>query len=285
MPPAPGSTGARPKGPCTIAPLPAIEFPLLSIVFPLRPTAVIILSEVWSDHIFIRTEMRRLLLNLIFVFPFFSPAQAPSWAWAKSAAAFSGVGEGISVCTDVAGDVFIVGMFTSPILTFGSYNLTNANAGTEDIFIAKFDAAGNVIWAIRAGGTNDDFVYSINSDAGGNIFITGGFQSSAIPFGNITLVNTGGWDTFIVKYDPNGNVLWAKGATASGNDVGTSVSSDPNGNAIITGWFQGAITFGPFTLANNGSGNLFVVKYDANGNTLWAKRAGGAGTEIGRASC
>jgi hypothetical protein len=81
---------------------------------------------------------------------------------------------------------------------------------------------------------------------------------------------------FLVKYDANGSVLWAKGSVGSGSDAAHSISADGNGNAYVTGSYASSpIAFGTSTLTA-GNGNLFLTKYDANGNTLWAKSSGGA---------
>jgi hypothetical protein len=90
---------------------------------------------------------------------------------------------------------------------------------------------------------------------------------------------------FFVKYDPSGNALWAKSAGGNSDDRAYSVSSDGNGNIIISGYFQSSsITFGTTTLtnANAGSSDMFFIKYDPNGNAIWAKSHGGIGDENGR---
>jgi hypothetical protein len=211
--------------------------------------------------------------------------------WAKSPI---GGGEAISVSTDAGGNVFITGKFGSPTVTFGSTTLSNN--GAFDIFIAKYDANGNVLWAQSAGGVNNDDGISVSADANGNVFVTGYFQSHTITFGSTILTNVGPSlqgppggdfpDLFIVKYDANGNVLWAKSAGGTKDDYGWSLSADANGNVFITGSFESrTITFGSTILTNtdtsSGSNDVFVAKYDAGGNMLWAKSAGGMNNDDG----
>src|SRR6185369_12691602 len=89
-------------------------------------------------------------------------------------------------------------------------------------------------------------------------------------------------DVFTAKYDPEGNVLWAASAGGTGTDNGTGIGVDAAGNCYITGHFSStSITFGATTLTRTGSENVFVVKYDASGNVLWANRAGGTGFDAG----
>lgn len=200
-------------------------------------------------------------------------AQAPGWTWAKN---IYGTDDetGYSVAVDLSGNVFVAGYFGSRTLKIGSITLTNA--GAENVFIAKFDASGNVLWAKSAGGTYYDDGMSVTTDISGNAYLTGYFGSSTITFGSTTLTNAGSYDIFIAKYDPNGNVLWAKGVSGSIEDQGSSVIADPSGNSFVTGYFNSlSLTFGTITVQNISEFDIFLAKYDAGGNVLWAKGAGG----------
>ena len=84
-------------------------------------------------------------------------------------------------------------------------------------------------------------------------------------------------EMFLVKYDPNGNLVWAKAATGSFSVSGFAVATDNSGNIFVTGSFGhhnfgGNVTFGTTTLTSVGGGDVFVAKYDPSGNVLWAKR-------------
>jgi hypothetical protein len=205
-----------------------------------------------------------------------SRAQAPSWLWAKSSA---GAGMAYSVAEDASGNYYVTGSFDSPTITFGSYTLTKT--GADDIFLVKYDGNGNVQWAISAGGSSEDEAQSVAVDALGNVFIAGDFRSSSITFGSYTLTNSGLNDMFIVKYDANGNVIWAKSAGGTGFEYAFSVCVDVSGNALVTGTFSSStITFGSFTLINKGVGDIFLVKYNAFGTILWAKNEGGLNDDI-----
>jgi hypothetical protein len=199
--------------------------------------------------------------------------------WAKSA---GGVGydDGRSIATDASGNVFVTGFFESPTLAFDTTVLTNA--GLVNIFIVKYDTAGNVLWAKSAGGTINDIGVSVTADLNGNVLVTGTYESPTITFGTTVLTNSGGRDIFIVKYDAGGNVLWAKSAGSTGFDYSTGISTDVNGNVFVTGFFESTtLTFGTTVLNNAGSANIFIAKYDVNGNPLWARSAGGTGYDYG----
>ncbi len=202
--------------------------------------------------------------------------QTPNWSWAKNAIGSSSE-LGFGITTDGLGNIYIVGEFSSSNSTFGSYTLTNS--GNRDMFLVKYDPFGNVIWAKSAGGTEDDAGISICTDTEGNIYCTGYFYSPSITFGSTTLNNLGMANVFIVKYDPTGNVVWAKGAGGNNQDIGRSITTDGVGNIYVTGGFTSAtITFGNITLTkvNNPYDyqDIFIAKYNSNGNVIWAKSAG-----------
>lgn len=203
--------------------------------------------------------------------------------WAKSAGGTS-YDNGNSICTDRDGNVYIAGEFFSSTITFDSTTLSNTQNYNMDIFIAKYDSSGNLIWAINDGGTSYDYCNSICTDTSGNIFITGYFSSSTINFGGTTLINTGLRDLYVVKFNANGNVLWAKNANGNDGDLSTSISADINGNVVITGYFYSdTISFGNITLINSDTifnSDVFIAKYDINGNILWAKSAGGMKNDL-----
>lgn len=200
--------------------------------------------------------------------------------WAKSAGGING-DYGSSVSADANGNVFVTGGFSSPTISFGTTTFTKS--GVSKVFVVKYDANGNVLWAKSAEGwASFDAPYSVSADAGGNVLVTGAFESSVITFDSITLINGGGGNSFIAKFDSTGNILWAKSSHGTGSDEINSVCSDENGNAFVTGWFDSpTLTFGSTTLINSGIYNIFTAKYDVYGNILWARSAGGSGDDEG----
>jgi hypothetical protein len=167
-------------------------------------------------------------------------------------------------------------------MTFGAIALTNTKTcfnGCRDIFIAKYNANGEVLWAKSAGGTNSDLPYSVTADASGNIWVAGVTGSPNAVFDSIALPKTTNMlmsGAFLAKYDNNGNVLWAKrtdGATS------LSVAVDASGDAYLAGNFtKASVLFGSITLMNSKkiqTSDIFLAKYGPNGEILWAKSTGG----------
>ncbi|MGD0710352.1 MAG: T9SS type A sorting domain-containing protein [Bacteroidales bacterium] len=200
--------------------------------------------------------------------------------WAKS---FGGADDDAanSVAVNAIGNVYLTGYFYNDTLTFGSTSLTNAN-GYDDIFLAKLDTSGNVIWANSAGGTDNALANSVVADASGNAYVAGGFYCDTLSFGSISLINdnAGYEDIVLAKYDSSGNVLWAKSEGGANDDAAYSVTTDASGNAYLTGSFRSAtLAIGTSVLMNsdttNSTEDIFLAKYNANGNLLWAKSAGG----------
>ena len=205
--------------------------------------------------------------------------------WAQGAGAVYDEG-GSSITTDLIGNVYVAGDIGSAYFYIGSNILINSGVGAYDIFIAKYDSAGNVLWAKSAGSTNNDQPADINVDNNGNAYVTGMFQSPSIVFGNDTLVNSStSIDIFIMKYDSSGTTMWARSAGGVSADYGTGITSNSNGNAYATGHFNNTITFGSFTFSTVGLDDIYIVKYDSSGNVLWAARAGGANNDNGNAIC
>jgi hypothetical protein len=226
--------------------------------------------------------MRNLFILLFAVFCTKVNAQAPVWEWAQGIGGSDSESEP-AVASDKDGNVFLSGNFFSTTLTFGSTTLTNDSAGIPDMFLVKMDNSSNVLWATSAGGNDQDRAFSVEVDADGNCYVAGSFKSPSITFGTTTLTNaSSGYDCFIVKYDADGNVLWAMRAGGGSNDFPKHIVADASGIYIAGYYYSPTITFGSVTLTNTGSPDLFVVKLDTSGNGLWGQSVNGGtfGSEI-----
>lgn len=198
--------------------------------------------------------------------------------WAKSAGG-DGIDYGYSITTDASGNIYVTGSFGGSGATFDTYTINNK--GGWDVFIAKYDTAGNCLWVKSAAGTGDDHGWSIACDDENNPYITGKFISPDIDFGNGAMINAGNWDIFIAKYNPSGNLLWAERFGGSNWDNVNSVVYDNSGRMYICGYFESStIVLGPDTLIETDSsgffGDAFVARMDKQGNILWAENAGGS---------
>jgi len=198
--------------------------------------------------------------------------------WAKQASGTSkDCGYGIS--SDASGNSYVTGNFWTSA-TFGAFQLTSVGDQYLDIFTAKYDPSGNCLWAKSGGGIYHDYGSGISTDANGNSYVTGTYQENGT-FSGTQLPNNGSYDIVLLKYDPIGNLVWAKNMGGSGDDEGSAVFVDAAGNSYLSGYFNGSAAFGKFQLTSYGGSDIYVAKYDPDGNCLFARNAGSPGTDQG----
>ena len=124
----------------------------------------------------------------------------------------------------------------------------------------------------------------VTTDSGGNVIFAGSFHN-AVDFGGGSNVcsSPGACEySFVVKYDPAGNLLWTRVFGALGVGVAlTSVAVDAADEIVATGGFSGPLDFGDGPLAYSGGSDVFVVKLTPAGDTLWSRAYGGTWDETG----
>lgn len=226
--------------------------------------------------------MKRILLLASSVMTVIS-LQAQTLLWANRFGS-TGIEEGIAVTTDASGNVYNTGGFTGTVdfdPSVATANLSN-NAGI-DIFISKYDANGNYIFAKQIGGASlDSKPRAIAVDASGNAYVTGFFQGTVDfdPSAATTNLTATNLDIFIVKLDASGNFVWAKSISGASSEAGHDITLDATGNIYITGYFYATVDFDPgagtANLSNGTGADIFVAKYDNNGNYIWARQLGGS---------
>ena len=165
-----------------------------------------------------------------------------------------------------------------------------ANGGI-DVCVAKYDAAGNYVWAISFGGPGDEEIVSVANDPPGNIYIAGTF-TGAVNFdpnrpGGLTRTSRGGRDVYFLKLSPEGRVLWEFDFGSALDDLVYHLRVDSAGGVYITGAFQRTINLGTgggvanFTSA--GGNDIYLARYDTNGNYVNAITIGANDDERGYA--
>lgn len=146
-------------------------------------------------------------------------------------------------------------------------------------------------WAVNTTGNATGVVNALCTDPVGNIFEAGYYIGSTISFGNTTLVKPGspnvGSGCFIAKYNAGGMVLWAISFGGTSYDMIRGGCTDAQGNLYVTGTLGGAqVTIGTITLTGGSfTGNIFLAKFDPNGNALWARRYVGTNSDEGTGVC
>ncbi|MBL4753193.1 MAG: T9SS type A sorting domain-containing protein [Flavobacteriales bacterium] len=169
------------------------------------------------------------------------------------------------------GDLYIGGSFQDSV-DFdpgpGVANLTSA--GLDDIFLAKYDSAGNYLWAQRAGGTQSDLCFDIALDtSSGGVYMCGCFKDSA-DFGSLSLIASAETDIFFGNYDGNGNPLWVQRAGLVFVECAEGIALDPNsfGDVYIVGTFYDYMDLDPgldtFLVTSSNAAEAFFAKYDSS---------------------
>jgi hypothetical protein len=191
--------------------------------------------------------------------------------WAVKAGG-AGADRGFSIKADDAGNVYVTGYYYGTA-TFGSSSITSVG-GSQDVFIAKYDTSGNLVWVKSVGGSDAETGYGITSDHAGNVIVTGQFKGIAT-FGTSTLSSTinpltalPSFDIFTVKFNSTGTFLWVKQGLANYDDRGLDVAVDLSDNIFIVGQFSDTIQFNTIhynTVMNSG----FLLKYSPSGNEQW----------------
>ena len=187
---------------------------------------------------------------------------------------------GIDIVLDNFGNVIITGYFLDsmdfdpdPLI---EVQLVGNPWPAKNAFIAKYTNTGLFIWANHLGtGTGNGVAVDDNN----NIYGTGEIDSNHDfdPSANTaTFPSNGSFDAYLVKYDFSGNYVFAQLMGSNLRDVGHSVLVDNNDNPVIAGYYSENANFGQtasgslVTLAWSGDEDMFLAKYDPNGNNLFA---------------
>lgn len=194
------------------------------------------------------------------------------------------------VVVDGSGNIYVTGSFIGTVdfdPSASTANLVSAAATTSDIFIAKYDANGNYVWAKRVGGsTGNDVGKGIALDGSGNVIISGYFFGT-VDFdpsaATANLVAFGSFDACLAKYDGSGNYVWAKKLGGTSTDNGGKIAIDGSDNIYMVGLFNGTADMDPSAatanITSNGAQDIFVGKYTSAGVYTWAFKLGGTTTD------
>ena len=185
---------------------------------------------------------KSVVLSFLIICANYVHAQADVKVWTRLAGSGS-YDDGYAVAADNFGNGIIAGA------TQGS--LEGGNAGRYDLFVAKYDPAGNRLWLRQRGTIEREFAYGVATDASGNIYVTG-YTGSGLD-GNTSF---GLWDVFLTKFDSSGNWQWTKQDGTGQDDEGRAVATDSSGNVYITGYVRGNF----HGITRVGSADVFISK-------------------------
>ena len=184
----------------------------------------------------------------------------PTSTLSVSAAPTSGTTTAQSTVADSSGNVYVLGNATG---NFGN----QVNQGAQDAYLTKYDSAGNVLWTRMLGSTGTANGSTLALDPTGGVVIAGSTTAAL----TTTSVTDGNTDTFVAKYDANGNQTWVKQLQTLSNNQAASVSVDASGNVFIGGQVTGVIGSGQ---TKQGGNDAYVAKLDNKGKLVYEKQFG-----------
>lgn len=200
-----------------------------------------------------------------------------NFIWAKQ---FGGTDNdyGNDIAIDALGNILVTGQFKGTADFDPGVDTFNLIAPVYNMYVLKLDSLGNFLWVKQmVGSSGVDHPESITTDALGNIYTTGNFQSIVDfdPSSNIFELDAGSnYDIFISKLNSDGNFVWAKPFEGNWTNYSKSIITDASGNIYTTGNFRFTVDFDPGPNSYNLTStftNMFVSKLDSSGNFIWAK--------------
>ncbi|WP_083937817.1 T9SS type B sorting domain-containing protein [Hymenobacter aerophilus] len=197
--------------------------------------------------------------------------QLPAYLWAKSNGG-TGDDRGYHIALDASENIFIAGIF-SGTSTFGNNTLTSR--GSYDIYLAKYNSQGHLLWIQQAGGALHESVHGLCVDETGAAYITGVLNTGVdVVIGSSTIArNPGQGGLFLAKFNSQGNTVWVRFAYGLDGYVATSnsVATDGSGNVYLSGIISSSTRFDHLISNSNFNGNMFIAKYNTQGVIQWVK--------------
>jgi len=199
----------------------------------------------------------------------------------------SGGDTAFSVVVDSSGDAYVTGVTASTNFPVSSSVYQTTNQGDGDVFVTKFNPAGNgILFSTFLGGTGDDIPAQILLDPAGDIFLVGSTTSVNFPTTSAVFQPsyTGDQDAFLTEMKPDGSALiYSTYIGGTGIDYGTAVTLDSSGNAYVTGSTNSTDfpTKNPFQLGNDGLYDAFVTEVSPTGALVYSTYLGGSLSDYG----
>jgi hypothetical protein len=209
------------------------------------------------------------LISLILAVPASAVGQSQTW---NTFLGGPGWDTGRGAAVDASGNVYVSGTADG---TWGAP--VRAYSAKNDVFVAKLDKNGKLLWNTFLGGAGIDNGSGITLDPNGGIYVAG---TSDLSWGKPVTPLAGGTDAFVAKLDQKGNILWNTFVGGSGLDQAAGVAVDADGSARIVG--SSDATWGTPEGEYWASADGFAARLDPDGALLWNTFLGGIGEDYAR---
>jgi len=196
------------------------------------------------------------------------------------------------VTLDSEGNAVVVGNYLWGAIDVGGGLFPHA--GSSDIFVLKLDTEGHHVWSTHFGADIAERAEFVQTDPFGNILVAGRFNSPQVDLGGGHVLQNAEFDppcsytpdchdSFVIKLDPNGTVLWAKSFGGPYQDYSQGLAVGPEGEVYVAGTFMGPwVNLGGQIYDNvdpDWLGDIFLLELDDNGQVVWAKTFSGGNVE------
>jgi hypothetical protein len=190
-------------------------------------------------------------------------ADPPDDPWVTS---FGGDGEDVASAVAVTPDdgIVMAGSFESTV-DFGLGPMQSY--GGQDAFLVGLDRSGHVAWNAAWGGTQNDLVDGLTVLDDGDVVVAFGFSGLADLGGEVLEGLPLGFG--LVRYRADGEIIWARGLSGFESRTWGALTSTPDGGLVLTGILGGRVDFGLGEVSSIGQSDVFVLRMDGQGNTLW----------------
>jgi len=186
---------------------------------------------------------------------------AGEFLWAKAAGGGANdFARGFGIGVDHEMNIYNTGFFSGN-LNFTEQDKLSATGGPYDfdIYLSKYGHEGNLLWILNEGGNDLDQGLDLSVDSMGNIYTTGFFHHSA-EFSGMQVNSHGMADTYVGKYNSEGQLQYILSGGSDLNDYGFSVGNDDQNNAITAGTYTGYCDFGSLAVPGYGNTDIFLLK-------------------------
>ena len=184
----------------------------------------------------------------------------PGAVFNETVAPSTGTTTAQATVVDGDGNVYMVGNATG--------NFANQlGQGSQDVYLTKYDSAGNQQWSRLLGSAGSASAASLALNPSGGVVVVGSTDAKL----TTTSIADGNTDSFVVKYDANGNQVWTKQIQTLNQNQAASVSVDATGNIYIGGQVTGPIGAGQVKV---GGSDAYLAKFDAKGTLSYEQQFG-----------